>query len=409
MAQKKSGKRQKLQVGRETAKALSFGHPWVIADHYTRQWPTMECGDLAELIDGQGHLLGTALLDPSSRIAARLLSRSRIELNHDFLSRRLQVASAGRRWIDRGHTDVWRMINGEADGLPGLTIDRYADFALVQYYTTAWDKHLEMVAQSLLQSGEISGVYAKHRPQQTRKLAAGRGGRRGVGRLVAGEAAPAGLTVVEHGLRFAVDLAEDLHTGIFPDQRQNRLALRARAAGCELLNLFAYTGAFSVAAAAGGARKVTSVDASARYLEQARRNFELNGIPAQNHEFLVGDCFVELERLARHNRRFDIILMDPPSFSSTRKSRFTTGGGTAALVAQALQLLDAGGLLVTSSNLQKMPMADYLKELRKGGLQANRLLQVVEVGGQGPDFPFLPNFPEGQYLKYVVSVVKEMF
>lgn len=409
MAEDKPAKRRRLQVGPETARALQMGHPWVIADRYTRAWPKTDCGDLAELIDEQGALLGTALLDPTARICARLLSRTSLLIDEAFLQQRFAAAAEGRRWIDRGDTDVWRMVNGEADGLPGLTIDRYADFVLVQYYTMAWERYLKLVARTLLHSEEVRGVYAKYRPQETRKIAAGKGSHGAGGRLVAGKPAPEDLTVVEHGLHFAVDLVGDLHTGIFPDQRHNRLALRARAAGCDLLNLFAYTGAFSVAAAAGGGRRVTSVDASARYLAQARRNFQLNDIPVDEHEFIVGDCFAELDQMARNNRRFDIILMDPPSFSSTRHSRFTTGGGTASLVTRSLRLLAPDGLLVTSSNLQKMPLAEYLKELRKGALEADRNLQVIEVGGQGPDFPFLPNFPEGQYLKYVVSVVKEKF
>jgi 23S rRNA (cytosine1962-C5)-methyltransferase len=154
---------------------------------------------------------------------------------------------------------------------------------------------------------------------------------------------------------------------------------------------------------------VTSVDASSRYLGQARRNFELNDIAPAAHEFVAGDCFTELDRFKREGRRYDIVLMDPPSFSSTRRSRFATGGGTAGLVEKALGLLDSGGLLITSSNLQKMGLAEYLKELRRGSLAADRTLQIVEVAGQAPDFPFLPTFPEGQYLKYLVSVVKEKF
>lgn len=402
-------KRHQLQVGPETGRMLKLGHPWVIADRYTKSWPVLASGSLAELVDSDGRFLATAMIDSGSRIVARVLSRSCIRLDEDFLLHRLRAAVADRRWIEFGDTEVWRMVNGEADGLPGLTIDRYAAFAMIQYYTDGWEKYLPLVASSLLQFEGVAGVYAKSRPQETRKLAAGGKLSKPVGRLIAGDEVPRRLTVKEHGLSYHVDLIRDLHTGIFPDQRQNRLRLRTRAAGCTLLNLFAYTGAFSVAAAAGGAQKVTSVDASRRYLDLARQNFKLNGIEPADHEFVVGDCFAELERFAREDRCYDIVLMDPPSFSTTRSSRFTTGGGTADLVKKALQLLDNGGLLITSSNLQKMPLTEYLKELRKGSLAADRVLQVIEVGGQAPDFPFLANFSEGHYLKYVVSVVKEKF
>jgi 23S rRNA (cytosine1962-C5)-methyltransferase len=222
-----------------------------------------------------------------------------------------------------------------------------------------------------------------------------------------GQAAPVDLTVRENGLLYRVDLIKDLHTGLFHDQRKNRLEFRRLAAGCRVLNLFAYTGAFSVAAAAGGAVQVTSVDTAGRYLDWACDNFRLNEITPEGHEFITGDCFVELDRMAKAGRFFDVILMDPPSFSTTRKSRFSTSGGTADLVQKTLRLLNPGGLLVTSSNLQKMSLENYLKELRKGSLAVGRHLQVVSVSGQADDFPFTASFPEGNYLKYVVSVVQD--
>ncbi len=402
-------KRQQLKVGSETARVLKLGHPWVIADRYTRQWPAVDCGSLADLVDDAGSFLATALIDPQARVAARVLSHTHVNLDDVFLRKRITAAAAARSWMPLGDTDAWRLVNAEGDGLPGLTIDRYAGYAVLQYFTPAWEPHLERVAQVLLamENEEFLGVYAKYRPQETRKLAAGGKKKKPYSRLIAGREAPRDLTVVEHGLKFSVDLVNDLNTGIFPDQRQNRQVLRARIAGCRFLNLFAYTGAFSVAAAAGGASQVTSVDVSARYLEQAQRNFRLNGFDPADHEFVCGDCFAEVEKFVRRGHRFDVVLMDPPSFSTTRRGKFTTGGGTADMVARVLPLIEPGGLLITSSNLQKMALNDYLKELRKGSLAADRTLQVMEVSGQSPDFPFLTGFPEGQYLKYVVSVVQE--
>ena len=142
-----------------------------------------------------------------------------------------------------------------------------------------------------------------------------------------------------------------------------------------------------------------------RCLERARENFRLNGLDPAAHEFVAGDCFTELDRLAGAGRRFDLVLMDPPSFSTVRASRFTTSGGTGELVQRALALLPPGGLLVASSNHRKVDLPDYLKELRRGALAAGRVLRVIEVAGQGGDFPWPVTFPEGRYLKYVVSVV----
>lgn len=386
-------------VGPETVRMLQLGHPWVIADRYTARWPKGPCGALVTLVDDTGRALGTALLDPAARVVARLLAPGHVRLDAAWIGARLTAAAVLRGWLERGDTSAWRLVNGEGDGLPGLTVDRYGDDLLVQCFTRAWDPHLQAVGQALATAFAPRGIYVKHRPQQTR--AAGEVGR---GRLLAGRAAPAPLMVTEHGLRFHVDLVADLHTGLFLDQRDNRQAFRRLAAGRRVLNLFAYTGAFSVAAAAGGATHVTSIDAAARYLDWARENFRLNGIDPAAHEFTVGDCFTELERLARERRQFDVVLMDPPSFSTTRDSRFTTSGGTAGLVQRALALLPSGGLLVASSNHQKIDLVDYLKELRRGALGAGRDLRVIEVAGQGGDFPFPVTFPEGRYLKYVVTV-----
>jgi 23S rRNA (cytosine1962-C5)-methyltransferase len=212
------------------------------------------------------------------------------------------------------------------------------------------------------------------------------------------------LQVQENGLEFLVDLEEGLNVGIFLDQRVNRRDLMGRVAGKTVLNLFAYTGAFSVAAACSGATKVTSVDASGYYLGWAEENFSINRLNPRRHEFIVDDCLKALRHLQGQGRQFDVILMDPPSFSTTKNSRFTTRGGTSDLVAAVLPLLGAGGLLITSSNHQKVDLADYLKELRRGALQQRCELRVIRVMGQSEDFPFPLTFPEGRYLKYVMAV-----
>jgi 23S rRNA (cytosine1962-C5)-methyltransferase len=294
-------------------------------------------------------------------------------------------------------------VNGEGDGLPGLTVDRYGDYLMVQLYTAAWRPHLQQVVRALQELLQPVGIYEKSRPQQTRELEATSDTKR-YGNLLAGKAAPDQLTVQENGLNFIVSLEKGLNTGLFLDQRTNRRDLMGRAAGKRVLNLFAYTGAFSVAAAAAGATLVTSVDASPTYTDWAKANFGANRLNPKRHEFIVGDCLAVLAELSRQGKRYDIIVMDPPSFSTTAKSRFTTRGGTSDLVAAALPLLTTGGLLITSSNHQKIDVADYLKELRRGALQARNELRVIRLAGQPTDYPFPVTFPEGRYLKYAISV-----
>ena len=394
------------QVGPDTVRMLELGHPWVIADRFTKQWPAGKAGELISLQDEQQRHLATALYDPQERIVARVLDRLKIQLDADWLEKKLRSAQRLRRQHALlEETNAYRLVNSEGDGLPGITVDRYADYLMVQLYSEAWDRHLSLLVAALQKVFQPQGIYRKLRPQETRQLEA-KSRDKAYSQLVVGEAAPVPLQVQENGLNYLVDLREGLNTGLFPDQRRNRRELMSRVAGQRVLNLFAFTGAFSVAAAAAGAKKVTSVDVSQKYLDVARENFSINRLNPKRHEFLCGDVFAELKKLRDAQRRFDIILFDPPSFSTTKKSRFSTHGGTSKLVAETLPLLEPGGLLMSSSNHQKVSLDDYLKELRRGALQAGSELQTIFTSGQPEDFPCPVTFPEGRYLKFVISVTQ---
>lgn len=394
----------KCVVGPESVRMIELGHPWIIADAYTKKWPSGEAGDLLELTDAGGRFVATALYDPKDRIVARVLSRERVPLDPSFLKKRVERAAELRKQhADLSDSNAYRLVNGEGDDLPGLAVDRYGDFLMVQVYCAGWRRHMKMVTRVLEEVLAPSGIYEKMRPQNTRELES-EGEKKRYGRLLSGESAPEPLHVTENGLSYEVSLEWGLNTGLFLDQRRNRRELMQRVQGKRFLNLFCYTGAFSVAAAAAGASVVTSVDFSQTYLEQAKRNFGLNRLNPKRHEFVAGDCFAVLDEMARRQKSWDVILMDPPSFSTTTKSRFTTRGGTSDLVAAAMKLLPPGGVLITSSNHQKVDLADYLKELRRGALQAGEALRVVSVAGQPEDFPYPVTFPEGRYLKYVICV-----
>jgi 23S rRNA (cytosine1962-C5)-methyltransferase len=391
-------------VGAESVRMIELGHPWIIADAYTKKWPAGEAGDLVELTDAAGRFLAMALLDPKDRIVARVLSRQRMRLDTGWLKRRLERAIVLRtNHAELTETNAYRLVNGEGDALPGLTVDRYANFLMVQVYCAGWRRHLKLVTRALEELLSPAGIYEKTRPQNTRELEP-EGNNKKYGRLLAGQAATEPLSVLENGLTFQVSLERGLNTGLFLDQRNNRRDLIRRVKGKRFLNLFSYTGAFSVAAAVGGASLVTSVDASPTYMGIARANFAVNRLNPKRHEFVTGDCLAVLDDMARQQKNYDIVLMDPPSFSTTAKSRFTTRGGTSDLVAAALRLLREGGLLIASSNHQKVDLPDYLKELRRGALQAGNSLQVISLSGQPEDFPYTVGFPEGRYLKYAICV-----
>lgn len=393
----------KYQVGPETLRMISLRHPWVLADKFTRKWSGAKTGELALLCDDKGKPLATALLDPSDRVVARILGAPGMRPDSGWFRKRLKNARRLREQAGLHETDVFRLVNGEGDGLPGLTIDSYGGYLMVQLYTPAWDAYLPVLIEVLQELFEPPGIYRKLRPQETRKLEA-QGGGKEYSRLVSGSEAPAPLEVRENDLLYYADLREGLNTGLFPDQRRHRLDLMQRVRGKRFLNLFAFTGAFSVAAAAAGAKQVTSIDVSARYLEIARQNFELNRINPKKHRFIVGDVFAELERMRQTGERFDVILFDPPSFSTTKKSQFSTRGGTAQLAGATLPLLEPGGLLIASSNHQKVDLATYMKELRRGAVESGCELRTIYRSGQPEDFPVPVSFPEGNYLKYVISV-----
>ena len=395
---------KKWAVGPESVRMIELGHPWIIADKFTKMWPVGNSGDLVELTDEKGRFLATALLDPTERVVARVLARERMALDRAWLTKRLRGAIELRQaHADLVDTDAFRLVNAEGDYLPGLTVDRYGEHLLLQLYCSAWREHLQPVARVLEELLHPVGIYAKSRPQKTRELEA-TGMTKKYGKLIAGAPAPQPLQVRENGLNFLVNLEEGLNTGLFLDQRRNRRDLMARVRGKRLLNLFAHTAAFSVAAVAAGGKEVTSVDASPAYMEWGKANFGANRLNPKRHEFIVGDCLAVLGELSSRGKSYDIILMDTPSFSTTSSSRFTTRGGTADLVAAALPLLQGGGLLIASSNHQKVDVADYLKELRRGALLAGSGLQVISLAGQPEDFPYPVTFPEGRYLKYAVCV-----
>ncbi|GAB4167367.1 MAG: class I SAM-dependent rRNA methyltransferase [Geothermobacteraceae bacterium] len=391
-----------LDVGDETARQLKNGHPWVVADRFTARWPkNLKAGEIVLLRAPGGDGLGSALVDPGARVVARLLDADSNIIDRDWIEQRLKRAVAMRKeLVDQEKTDCLRLVNGEGDGLPGLTLDRYGDWLVLQLYTDAWQPHLELLDAAIGRVFRPSGLYLKHRPQQTRELAKDK--HSDLVRLVSGRPAPDVLTVHENGLDFLVRLNEGLHTGLFLDLRDQRARFRQLARDRRVLNLFCFTGAFSVAALAGGARQVVSVDAARGYLDWCRDNIAASGLPGERSELVRGDCFKVLRRLKEEGRTFDLVFVDPPSFSTVGKKRFTTRQGTAELFAELLPLVEPGGLVMACSNHQKIDWPDYFRELRRAAVRAGRGLQVLHTSGQGADFPYTVAFGEGRYLKCVI-------
>lgn len=293
------------------------------------------------------------------------------------LDERLRRA-AERRWrlARRGDLSAFRLVNEAGDGLPGLAVDVYGDWLVAQVYDAADERRLDEVLDALARLG-FAGVYLKRRPKQANVIVDGRDEALSPSAPVRGEAAPDPLVIHEHGLPYAVRLGEGLSTGIFLDQRDNRARVRAMASGARVLNLFCYTGAFTVAAAAGGARETVSVDASARLLERARENLAGAGLSTEAHRFERADVFEALARLHEEGARFDLVVADPPTYSKTRASRWTSGADWVDLAEACLRVLAAGGAMLACSNdrrLRQNALRRHLHEAaRRAGVEPRQM------------------------------------
>jgi 23S rRNA (cytosine1962-C5)-methyltransferase len=293
-----------------------------------------------------------------------------------------------------------RLFSGESEGLPGVSVDRYGDFVVVQWFSAGALPWRDELLQAL-EATRPRGIYEQRR---LRPLA-GQGPPEPATRVL-GEEAPVEVIVDEADCRFAVDVSAPLGVGFFPDLRAGREAVVRRASGRRLLNLFSYTGAFSVRAAKAGASEVVAVDTAAKAHARARRNYELSGLDPTKMEQVTADALKSLERFADRGRRFDIVVCDPPTFSHGPKpgTTFSVTADLANLAAACLSVLEPGGLLAFSSNSTKLTAMELDRALAEGAAQQRADLRVVERHGLPPDYPVAPGFPEGNYLKFVLAV-----
>jgi 23S rRNA (cytosine1962-C5)-methyltransferase len=295
----------------------------------------------------------------------------------DFRPRLLDAAVL--RWPLLGTTEVFRMAAEQGDGLPGVSVDRYGKYAVLSIASEDAEQQARAIAQLLVEAG-ARGVYLKRR--EKRDL------RRAVALEVAplaplaGEAAPVPLTVDEHGMKVQCELADGLSTGLFVDQRDNRQRVREAASGKHVLNLFSYCCSFSVAAALGGALRVTSVDLGGRALERGRGNFEANGLDPARHEFVQGDAVRFVRGAVKHGRKVDLIVLDPPSFGTVGRATFKFDRDIVGLMADCLRLLTPGGMLLCVTNHKKTSLQAFRRYLQTAAEQARREIKVKDLPRQ---------------------------
>ena len=394
-----------VRLSAEVAQRIRAGHPWVYREALGPRPMTPEPGTAIDLIDPEGEFVGRGLYDADSVLAVRVfVRRPDVAIDAELVSARVRGAIGLRqRLLDQSRLGAVRLVNGESDGLPGIAVDRYNEYLVVQLFTAAVGGLRTALYDALEAELKPIAIYEQRRY----KSLAGEAPRQAAAELVRGTPAPVDLEVAEDDLKFVVDVTAPLSTGLFADLREGRRAVRQWAKGRRVLNLFSYTGAISVYAHAGEATEVCAVDVAAKAHARARRNFAASGFDPEKAEHIVGDTFKVLARFVERNRTFDMVVLDPPAFASAAArggKPWSAVRDYADLIAASLEVLAPGGLLVAASSTHKMSASEFELALADGALGAGTRLQIIDRRSLPPDFPTVPGFPEGNYLKFAVAV-----
>jgi 23S rRNA (cytosine1962-C5)-methyltransferase len=383
-----------LAKGRE--KSLLRRHPWVFSGAVQRIEGKALSGETIDILDSQGKWLARGAYSPESQIRARVWTfQQDEEINIDFFIRRLQQAQSWRDWVaQRDGLDGYRLIAGESDGLPGITIDRFQNFLVLQLLSAGAEYQRPALLSALQHCYPECSIYDRSdvavRKKEGLPLAQG---------PVLGDLPPELLPITEHGMKLLVDIQQGHKTGFYLDQRDSRLAARNYSAGRRVLNCFSYTGAFAVSALMGGCAQVISVDTSQAALDIARQNVELNKLDLNKAEFVRDDVFQLLRNYRAQGEKFDLIIMDPPKFVENKNQLASACRGYKDINMLALQLLNPGGILLSFSCSGLMPTDLFQKILADAAVDAGRDVQFIEQFRQAADHPVIATYPEGLYLK----------
>jgi 23S rRNA (cytosine1962-C5)-methyltransferase len=379
-----------LKRGRE--KNLLQRHPWIFSGAIERVEGTPGTGETVTVCSFDRQPLAQAAWSPESQIALRIWSfNPETRIDADFFRAKLQNAIAARPKIN---SNAVRLVASESDGLPGLIVDRYADWIVCQFLSAGSEHWKNTIVDLLKELFPGLSIYERSdvsiREKEGLPLHCG---------VLAGSEPPESVEIAENGMRLLVDIKAGHKTGYYLDQRDSRLAVRQWAEGRDVLNCFSYTGGFGVAALLGGAKHVLQMDSSGPALDIAKQNAELNGLDPAASEYIEGDVFKELRRFRDSRRDFDLIILDPPKFIESRNQIDKGARGYKDINLLAFKLLRPGGLLFTFSCSGHMEMPLFQKIVADSALDAGRNGQILAVLNQSPDHPIALSFPEGAYLK----------
>ena len=390
-----------VRVAKPAAAALRAGHPWVFGESMLRPLEA-ELGAVVRVCDDEGGHVGWALADGDGAIAARMITRSqRAQWDSRIIDRHVQACVERRQgWAALADEDAHRVIAGDSEGLPGVAVDRYADYLLVYSYSPAVDTYLQPLLDSLVAHCNPRGIYLQERWRPVTPDAA-----KGGARHVRGETAPVTTEVTEDGLTFLVDLTAPVSPGLFIDLREGRRLCETVAHGRTVLNLFSFTGAFALRCIRAGARSVANVDAAAKAHARCRQNLAASGLDPESCEPLTGDVFKHLEKLRQRKRQFDLVIVDPPPYSQVRGTRFSAQRDWHDLMRAVAGVTSPGGLVLAVSNAQRLSDAEFLTSLGSGTHAEGRELRLLEERGLPWDFAVQPAFSQGRYLKIKLLTV----
>ena len=400
----------RLVISPKGTRWVEQGHPWIYEAEVVSGGEDAENSALVDAVSEKGKYLGTGFLSRKSKIRVRLISRNANDrFDAAFWKRRIKYAWDYRKVVMGGDTGCCRVIFGEADGFPGLTVDRFAELLVVQTLSVGMERIKEtlfpLLAEVLREDGQdIRGIFERN-DVAIREL-------EGLEQYkgwypLSGETHPESSVteICENGIFYKVDVENGQKTGFFLDQKYNRLAVARLAKGRRVLDCFTHTGSFALNAALGGAEHVTAVDISASAIEMAKANAQRNGLDGKM-DFLVADVFDLLPELGKQGKApFDFIILDPPAFTKSRKTVAGAERGYKEINLRALKLLPRGGYFATASCSHFMPSELFVKMLKSAAADAGVELRQIEARQQAPDHPILWNVPETDYLKFYIFQV----
>lgn len=389
----------KLQVTKKAEHKFKKGYP-LIQKEDLQQVPAPLPTDWLTLIDSKGQCLAEGYLGEQNKGIGWLLSWHG-PINQSFFQQLFEISREKRTSFEKDSlTTAYRLFNGEGDGIGGVIIDRYADYAVFSWYNeTLYQKKAELLTAFRTVYPDIIGAYEKIR-FSTKDLPESQ--------FLYGEQAPEPLLVTENGVQFATYLNEGLMTGIFLDQKEVRGRLvDGFAVGKTVLNMFSYTGAFSVAAAMGGAVATTSVDLAKRSLPKTTEQFEVNHLNLAAQKIIVMDVFDYFKYASRKGLSYDMIILDPPSFARNKKKVFSVAKNYGELVKDSIDILTDKGTLIASTNAANLSLAKYQKMVITALQEKNVRYKITDTYQLPADFQVNPNFPEGNYLKVLFIEIEK--